>query len=63
MYTLQYLLETRSAIYLAINAASYANTIPDVEKQLRKMLSKIEKAMDRYCRDNNLPEVPEREDC
>ena len=62
MYTQRYLFETHNALKLAINAASYANTIPEVEKQLRKTLSKVEKAMDRYCRDNNLQEVHFAED-
>ena len=57
MYTQRYLYETHNAIQLAIGAASNANTIPDVEKQLRKMLSKVEKAINRYHYDNNLPEV------
>ena len=53
MYTQRYLFETRNALKLAINAASYANTIPEIEKQLRKTLSKVEKAMDQYCLDND----------
>ena len=62
MHTQRYLFETRNALMLAINAASYVDTVPEIERQLRKTLSKVEKAMDRYCRDNNLSEVHFAED-
>lgn len=62
MYNQQDLFDTHHAILRAIKVVSDANTIPDIEKQLRKTLSKVEKMMDRYCHDNNLREVHFAED-
>ena len=62
MYDQQDLMDTHHAIRIAITRVSNLNAIPEVEKQLRKTLSKVEKLMDRYCRDNNLREVHFAED-
>lgn len=56
MYEGRYLLETRQHLMLALQAASYAGSVPAVYKQVQLSIAKVDKAIDRYRKENRLPE-------